>query len=35
MSAAAVIKLAFFYAAVLWCLVGTVLVLIGRLRNAG
>jgi hypothetical protein len=33
MSTAAVIKLAFFYATVLWCLVGTVLVLIGRLRG--
>ena len=30
MSTAAVIKLAFFYAAVLWCLVGTVLLLVRR-----
>lgn len=34
MSTAAVIKLAFFYAAVLWCLLGTILLLVGKLRRS-
>ena len=33
MSTAAVIKLAFFYTAVLWCLLGTILVLLRKLRS--
>jgi hypothetical protein len=33
MSTAAVIKMAFFYAAVLWCLAGTILALVGKIRD--
>ena len=34
MSTAAVIKMLFFYAAVLWCVVGTILVLVDKLRGS-
>jgi uncharacterized membrane protein len=33
MSTAAVIKMAFFYAALLWCVLGTILLLVRRLRG--
>lgn len=35
MSTAAVIKLAFFYSALVWCVVGSVLAVVGRLRSGG
>ncbi len=34
MSTAAVIKMAFFYAAVLWCLLGSILLLVRKLRGS-
>jgi hypothetical protein len=35
MSTAAVIKLAFFYSALLWCVVGSILAFVSRLRSRG
>jgi hypothetical protein len=35
MSTAAVIKLVFFYSALLWCVLGSVIALVGWLRGGG